>query len=83
MTELLTRLKVLADGKVSWQTDDGGIDFETLSWKDRWAVFGVHSYNWWWVRDWGTLSCGCVRNPITRRTVLIRWKCPTHCRVTA
>lgn len=70
MRNLLTRLRVLADGQVSWEGDDGSVEHERLSFADRWAMFGVHSYNWWWVRRWGRQSCGCTINSLTRRTVL-------------
>lgn len=73
MTRLLSRLRVLYDGKIAWEADDGTVEHETLGWKDRWALFGVHSYNWWWVRHWGQSDCGCTVNPLTRRRVLICW----------
>ena len=34
-----------------------------------WASVGVHTYNWWWVRCWGRMVCGCLRNPIMRRVL--------------
>lgn len=42
----------------------------------RWRLFGPKSYNWWWVKRWGKMECGCcTRNPLTRRQVLYSWKC--------
>lgn len=75
MTELLTRLRVMWNGRVTWTGDDGSVEHERLSWRDRWAIFGMHSYNWWWVRRWGRQACGCVRNPLTRRRVLFCMGC--------
>jgi len=66
----MTRLRVLCNGKVAWIGDDNILEHETLSWADRWALFGVHSYNWWWVRRFGSRPCGCVHNPLTRNQVL-------------
>lgn len=72
------RMRVLATGIVVWDNDDGTEDIEYLGWRDRWAIFGVHSYNWWWVRRFGVLDCGCTRNPLTRRMALYRADCRTH-----
>lgn len=72
------RMKVLATGIVVWDNGDGTEDIEWLSWRDRWSIFGVHSYDWWWVRRFGGLDCGCTRNPLTRRMVLYRAACRTH-----
>ena len=41
-----------------------------------WAVAGIHSHNWWWVRKYGKMSCGCTRNPLTNRFVLYVYECP-------
>lgn len=83
MSDLIKRIKVLATGRVSWcDPHTGEVESdEKLSWRDRWAVFGIHSYNWWWVKRFGALDCGCTRNPVTRRVVLIRWRCPEHCSI--
>lgn len=45
-------------------------------WDTVWAIAGVHSYNWWWVRKYGSLTCGCGRNPLTRRFVWYSTDCP-------
>ena len=66
----MTRLRALCNGKVVWVGDDNTFEHETLSWRDRWALFGIHSYNWWWVRRFGDQPCGCTVNPVTRRRVL-------------
>ena len=78
MRRLFFRLKALLDGKVTWVADDGAEEREVLSWRDRWSLFGVHSHDWWWVRRYGKLHCGCTRNPITRRMVLFRMGCRSH-----
>lgn len=74
----LARLKVLLDGNVTWVADDGVGETEHLSWRDRWTLFGVHSFDWWWVKKYGRCDCGCTRNPLTRRMVLYRMGCPVH-----
>lgn len=50
-----------------------------FSWKSRWAISGIHSRNWKWVIRKGAMPCGCTRNPVTRKRILTRWKCPEHC----
>lgn len=73
------RVKALATGRVAWEDPETGeIDVEQMSWRDRWAVFGVHSWNWRWVRRFGERPCGCTINPLTRRQVAIRMDCPEH-----
>lgn len=73
------RLAVLVTGRVTWtDTGTGESETEYLGWRDRWALFGVHSHNWRWVRRLGQLRCGCSRNPVTRRLVLITMDCPDH-----
>ena len=56
----------------------GETETEIMGWRDRWAVFGVHSYNWRWVRRLGQRGCGCTVNPLTRRKVLTRMDCAEH-----
>lgn len=76
---LISRLGILLTGRVSWlDPHTGAREAETISLRDRWAVFGVHSYNWWWVHRYGRRSCGCVINPLTRRKVLTSMDCPDH-----
>lgn len=72
------RLRALATGKIRWVSEDGETEDETLPWKVRWQLFGVHSYNWSWVRRFGQLRCGCSHNPLTRRMVLTAMDCPQH-----
>lgn len=73
------RWNALLTGKVEWvDPDTGDFDIEQLGWRDRWAIFGIHSWSWWWVRKFGQLRCGCTRNPITKRMVLIAMDCPEH-----
>lgn len=77
---LRARLEALLTGRVEWvDPEDGAFEVEWLGWRDRWSLFGVHSYSWGWVRRYGRMACGCTRNPLTRRLVLIRWRCPDHC----
>lgn len=47
-------------------------------WRTVWGIAGVQSYNWWWVRKWGKLPCGCTRNPLTRRMLLYTMECVEH-----
>lgn len=80
MKTLIMRMKPLITGRVSWIDETTGetvVEYE--DWRTRWALFGVHSHNWWWVRKYGALECGCTINPITRRRVLTLWGCKTHC----
>lgn len=73
------RAKALATGRVVWEDPlTGETEAETMSWRDRWTVFGVHSYNWAWVRRLGARDCGCTFNPLTRRKLLTRMDCPDH-----
>ena len=80
LAELRARLRVLATGRVTWMDPDTGVvqADETMSWRDRWAVFGVHSYNWGWIHRYGQRACGCTFNPITRRRVLTDVGCVRH-----
>lgn len=73
------RLHALLTGVVEWvDPETGQITAELYGWRDRWSIFGFHSYNWRWVRRWGKLECGCTRNPLTRRIVLIAPGCSAH-----
>lgn len=78
--KLWQRIRILATGKVEWvdPEDENEVEKETLSWRTRWAIFGVHSYKWWWVRRYGQIPCGCTINPITRRRVLTDISCTVH-----
>lgn len=78
LTRAWSRLYILATGRVEWVGEDGGVDREKLSWRTRWSIVGVHSYNWKWVRRYGKRVCGCTFNPITRRKVLTRMDCSQH-----
>jgi hypothetical protein len=76
---IIERLRILATGRVTWvDNDTGAEEDEHMSWRDRWSLFGVHSWNWRWVRRWGQMGCGCTRNPLSRRTVLTNVDCPAH-----
>ena len=82
MKTQIMRIKSIITGKVSWIDEiTGEITEDREDWRTRWALFGVHSHNWWWVRKYGQLECGCTINPITRRRVLTLWGCKTHCDV--
>lgn len=74
----LNRIRVLLTGNVKWVDNEGNVEPEHLSLRNRWSIFGVHSYNWKWVRRTGKKSCGCTFNPITHRKVLTRLDCPEH-----
>lgn len=80
ISEIRERLKVLATGRCEWvDVDTGQVEVDQMGWRDRWAVFGPHSYEWRWVRRLGAMECGCTLNPLTRNIVLYRWECDTHC----
>jgi hypothetical protein len=78
---LWARIHALVTGVVEWVDPDTGevTERDHLSWRDRWALFGIHSWDWRWVRRYGKQGCGCTLNPITRRKVLTRLGCPEHC----
>lgn len=79
-SNLRSRLRALRTGVVEWvDPETGQVEIDFLSWRDRWNLFGVHSYDWGWVRSFGKRGCGCTKNPLTRRLVLISWDCPEHC----
>ena len=79
--ELWARAHVLATGIVEWADPDTGevTERDNLSWRDRWAIFGIHSWDWRWVRRYGKQACGCTINPLTRRPVLTVLGCREHC----
>jgi len=79
VSEWRARLRVLRTGVCEWvDQDTGQVEVDLLSWRDRWNLFGVHSYTWWWVRKFGKRDCGCTFNPLTRRKVLTLMDCPDH-----
>jgi hypothetical protein len=79
MPRVLNRIRLLVTGRAAWG-EPGAEDVEVvkLSWGARWAITGVHSYNWWWVKRWGREPCGCTINPVTRRRLLFDSKCSEH-----
>ena len=79
IAKLWQRIRILVTGRVEWvDPEDNSVESETLSWRTRWAIFGVHSYKWWWVQKYGALPCGCTSNPITNRRVLTDISCKVH-----
>lgn len=81
---MFSRLRVLLTGNVEWvDIETGETERDHYGWRDRWSIFGVHSYNWGWVRRLGVMDCGCTRNPLTRRMVLFRFGCAEHCALDA
>ncbi len=76
---LFWRIKFLITRKAVWiDTDTGETETVKEDFCTAWALAGVHSHNWRWVKRWGKLPCGCVRNPLTRRLVLFAWECKKH-----
>jgi hypothetical protein len=78
-SSLLSRIRILATGRLVWEDlagEPGEVEVEYVDWPTRWAIAGIHSANWHWVRRWGKQKCGCTINPITRRRVLISMSCP-------
>lgn len=76
----LRRLKFIATGRAEWvDVETGEVEIEQLHWGARWAIAGIHSHRWWWVRKWGRESCGCSINPLTRRRVMFNMDCEKHC----
>jgi len=72
---------MLVTGRIQWvdPDDDYCVTESYRCWRTAWAIAGIHSHNWWWVRKFGARDCGCTINPVTRRRILTRWGCPTHC----
>jgi hypothetical protein len=76
---LKSRITLLATGKARWVNDKTGVVSITHeAWHTRWKLAGPRVYSWWWVKRWGRLDCGCTRNPLTRRMVLINSSCVLH-----
>lgn len=76
---LAQRARTIVSGNIHWvdpETGEAGYDYERRA---AWAVAGPQVSNWWWVRRWGSLPCGCVKNPITRRWVSYAVTCTEHC----
>jgi hypothetical protein len=70
------RAKFLVTGNtVQTDTETGEKRPVHFNWSIRWAISGVHSHNWRWVQRLGKLSCGCIRNPVTRRRLPSRRRC--------
>jgi hypothetical protein len=75
LSSSLSRIRILATGRLVWEDITGELEVEYVDWRTRWAIAGIHSANWRWVRRWGKQDCGCTINPITRRRVLICMSC--------
>lgn len=77
LAELRERIRILATRRTVWgDGDDVHVDRE--SWSSAWAIAGVHSWEWRWVRRYGAMECGCTLNPVTRRIVLVNMACEEH-----
>lgn len=77
LAELRERIRILATRRTVWgDGDDVHVDRE--SWSSAWAIAGVHAWEWRWVRHYGAMACGCTRNPVTRRIVLVDMACEEH-----
>jgi len=71
---LLTTRRVTLLNLVSGQPEE----LTRLDWSTAWALAGPRPASWRWVQRRGKLPCGCLRNPLTRRLVLITTACPHH-----
>lgn len=87
MTRTARRAWSIARGRMEmWEVDpDTGerLDGDPMIITDRGtirALAGPHSYEWWWVKRWGRMGCGCTRNPVTRRRLLTSSDCLEHFR---
>jgi hypothetical protein len=79
LTRFLVRIRYLLTGNIEWEVPyGGGVEKEHLGWRTRWSLFGVHSYNWKWVRKLGERECGCTFHPLTKRRLLTRMDCVIH-----
>lgn len=59
--------------------ETGDVEVYRFSRGTAWALAGPQVATWQWFRRWGTLACGCLRNPFTRRIVVLRGDCSLHC----
>lgn len=66
-----------ADG-TGWDVVPGSATMTKYDRGDVWAILGPCPATWWWVRRWGTLRCGCGRNPLTRRMSWYSGDCKYH-----
>jgi hypothetical protein len=74
--DLWWRIRLLVTRKSRWTDEaNNSVVVFTEPLAVAWALAGWHSYNWWWVRKFGTKGCGCVFNPITRLHVIF---CSPH-----
>jgi hypothetical protein len=71
------RIQKLITRKFTWVSEEGSYTSKE-PFHITWAIVGIHSYRWWWVRKYGLLPCGCRRNPITRRFVSYLYGCPEN-----
>lgn len=72
-------LKILLTRKATWvDPNTGETETDRYDWGTTWALAGIHSWRWAWVRRRGALPCGCTRNPVTRRMVLYAMDCDSH-----
>lgn len=78
MKTLWHRVKALVTRRFEWMDETGKVEVTHEDWHTTWALIGIHSYKWRWVRKYGKLPCGCTRNPLTRRMLLYRWRCEKH-----
>jgi hypothetical protein len=69
---LITRQATIVN-LASGRPENLRLDFGTA-----WAIAGPQSHSWWWVLRWGSLRCGCLRNPLTRRVLTVRGDCQVH-----
>lgn len=69
------RLRRLLTGRYGWLKSDGTIHHYTHeTWGARWAMDGVHSWRWAWVRHSRLRRpCGCIRSPFTFRHTMFCW----------
>lgn len=73
------RIKTLITGVTVWRHPSPLVPAERVrDWSLAWTIVGIHSYQWWWVKKWGNLPCGCTRNPLTRRMVIFSGDCKQH-----
>lgn len=73
------RTKTLITRKFKWITKEG-LRYTKKSLQNGLGCCWRPFDNQWWVRKYESMSCGCVRNPLTRRMVIYRWRCPEHMR---
>lgn len=68
------RIRRLLTGRYGWRAADGTVHYTHETPGARWALDGIHSWRWAWVRRSPLRRpCGCMRSPFTFRHTMLCW----------